>query len=776
MKIQHLISRFESQDESFDAGDKEDDMPTVEDSIVTYNLTKTPTKDRTRPRSASPGHMRKAFQALRGRKGESEHTPSKADDEDEEDEDPAPLSTRVDDVIKSITDRSSHSLRHSSHYGSHHQKDFKNSSSHYKPRSSMSHTSEESGSSSSDIDGTFREEKDGFSTSSPSVSRREYLISEHSNRTLVVDNKKIKSQPQVIPEAPWSSRTLNSTTSTRPEYTYYEKQVAASAGVEDESKTEKQARQAEYGEFDLKGLDESGICDAGKQAAKVNKDDKNEPKKEGEMLPPEVVAMVKATEKTQKKSRRRSRSTDGHQGEQGEGNDDQGATKEKRRSSRRQSPGLLGRRRCPSPGTLADTPSRSREANKQEASSEVESGYTVPWTQEGSSDAKDTQPGSWRLRKPARSRSVGGLKNDSRSSRATRKERKARSQSPGEERNKWSEEEAGRKTRSGRKKEENGNADADARGQGEQERTESTKPRRTRGQSPGTLRGGTKSDRKKPTEEDDGDNTSSNPDPSGSKVPSRGRSIDMTGNILRDYSPGDTGLRRSRHKDRSQSPGKLRSKNKEKDGSQSPGKLRSKSKDRASRSQSPGRLKKDSDQKRGKSPGTLSKGSERSSEDTSDTHSTPTKRSSRTKSPGKYQTDIVVQASTTRASPRSSRALKRSSGQEAPLPKRKSSILIKSPSSDIVVPAQASAKPWARSPGTLSRPATTLRTTQARKSQSMFTPRLSGSQMSNDSKIASELPASARRKYARQTSSGAKLEKPQRSSSFGIDATPELLE
>jgi hypothetical protein len=742
MKIQHLISRFEPpapgekptedlQGDVVRTSDINDLAPTVEDSIVTYNLNRTPTKDRTRPRSSSPGRMRKALQSIRGGRGGKADCQSDEDEDDEINEEmddhPAPLAARVDDVIKSITERPSHHLRNAGKSGS-----------------SMSHNSFSSGSSDSEHD---HRERDG--------SQREFSISEHSQRTYIVDNKKVKSQAQIIPDTPWSSRTLNSTASSaKPDYTYYEKTKQekngrpSSRNVVKKDPIDEHGHQAEYGEFDLVG--------GGKDKKETKKD-----KKENEALPPEVIAMAEASEKQKKKSRRRSRSSDANKAEKATGADEPDDATPKRRSSRRLSPGLLGRRK----GSSAGNPRELEATSKKDGESP---------NSPSSQDTMEPKQGSWKVRKPTRSMSAGRLNKDgSRSPRHARKERKVRSQSPGEERSKSSEGEIGRKTRTGRRKDEKQMGDGDGNdvssspriadeatssplGSEEEDDDHPKSLLRTRSRSPGTLRGGTKTDRTT-LESGEGDTSSDDGGLVRRKSSSRGRS------------PG-TLRRRSSQKDRSQSPGKLRSRSKDagpskspgktrsksiekdRDRSRSPGKLRSKSKDRSTRSRSPSKMKREESQRS-------------TSGSTDSAVLAPVKRKSRAKSPSKFDADIVVRPpSPSKSSPRSPDARKKkTSGQEAEIPRRKSSMKVKTSDTDIVVPAQAlSSKPRARSPGALSRPATTLRTSQVKKSQSLFTP-------STASKITSELPASVRRKYSRQSSSGGKMEKPKRSNSSGAE-------
>ncbi|KAL3914947.1 MAG: hypothetical protein SGILL_005875, partial [Bacillariaceae sp.] len=111
------------------------------------------------------------------------------------------------------------------------------------------------------------------------ASRTEFLISEHSNRTLVVDNKKNKSQNPILPDTPWSSRNLagssrlrtNSQDNVRPEEDKAQKQLDG---------------EAEYGTLALKSED---------AAIKEEEED--------ESLPPEVVAMSAASEKLKLKSK-----------------------------------------------------------------------------------------------------------------------------------------------------------------------------------------------------------------------------------------------------------------------------------------------------------------------------------------------------------------------------------------------------------------------------------------------------------------------------------------
>mmetsp|Transcript_13194 Transcript_13194/g.32202 ORF Transcript_13194/g.32202 Transcript_13194/m.32202 type:complete len:876 (+) Transcript_13194:195-2822(+) len=812
---------------------------TVEDSIIAYNLTKTPTKDRTRPQLPqssenspnSPGRMRKALQKIRlgGGHGAVDKLPINSagldgkdegnDDihEEEQDDHATPLSNRVDDVIKSITERSSHHPRNSN------------------LQSSSTHTTEETSvSSGSDHDGKNH--------------HNDISWSQHSDRTHVTDNKTVKSQNQTIPENIYengSTRTLDSLvslpspSSSRPNYKYYDKSKKIKKQKSPKTRSKKigsvneDGHNSQYGEYNLSG---SGMC---APVEEVDEEEDEEP----------FETELQKRKSFRRTTRSRSRSTDGNRTEKKTPGTEVGAvdstpTTPRRRLSRRMSPGALSRRRLSSKNLGDDD-----EVDHPKPSSE--------------SNLEEPKRGSFKLRKPQRSMSAGRLSKTA--GRSTRKERSARSQSPGDERRKprssrsQSPGDERRKPRSSRNEEtqdDKGDGgkditfdpfdteDPSASGEADlAEDKESSRILRSRGRSPGKLRGGTKTDRKKTTKSGDSKLSSSRrsssresglrrsrsrtgrssspgkvrrskssegvKSSSSSKVRSRSSDKDRT----RSKSPSKTKSKSSNEKDRSRSsspkkvrsrskstekprerssspskkgsrekdrsrsssPKKVRSKSsdKQRERSSSPGKLRSRSREVGrTRSTSPSKLRKERSG-RSKSPGTLRKNSIRSvaSESVhSEASSTKEKKSSR----ARQGADTGVQPPPTllpnRLSPISPALRKKKvAGQEVLSPRRKSSLKVKTSARDIDIPEQTVvSKPRSRSPGALARPAKTLRATQVKKSQSLQIPGVSVNLAASESNLMSGVTSSVRRKLSLRppsTRDGERRNKPQRNNS-----------
>ncbi|KAL3917431.1 MAG: hypothetical protein SGILL_004718 [Bacillariaceae sp.] len=488
MKIKGLISRFENKEFGNDPKSpsrKQDDQAGKESQDNDFRSSPA--------RASSPGRLniRNAIKNLRAPRSPGTLKNFQKLEIEEPEAPPLSVDDRVDDVLKSIVSRRSRV------------EDLKNS----------------------DEDASTNE------TEETSDGRREYLISEHSNRTLVVDNKKNKSQSSVLPESPWSSRNLVG--SSRPEHvrkpSYTVKQKT------EEQKKMQHKHEAEYGTLALKNEDDAI---------------KEEPEED---LPPEVVAMEKKKLKEKSKSLpspKKSRSMDDvlkrKQSSKREknlssgkiSNSSNGENGESQRGRRRLSPGLLRRR-----GSNEKTEPKQKD-------------ITVHPAENGGVRAA-----------PVRSLSAGNLRM-ARSKAKSIRERKARSQSPGDEK-------AGeRKIRPGRKKSEKNifatreterdaaheedcvtasayNENHGASGTSEQP----LPPRRIRGRSPaddgkGSIRVETndKSDDEEPLAR-----------PSLNRLPSRSqspgtirRSINMSGEVSRDVSLGALG--------RGRSPGALRKK------------------------------------------------------------------------------------------------------------------------------------------------------------------------------------------------------------------------
>jgi hypothetical protein len=482
MKIAGLISRFENKEVG-----NEPRLASDEQNTGDYHDNQREDQIRTTSRATSPGRLniRNAIKNLRAPRspGNLKHLVS---DTEEPESVPLTVEARVDNVIKSIVSR----------------------------RSGIEEITSSGAAEPSETDDETND----------AGSRREFLISEHSNRTLVVDNKKNKSQSSVLPDTPWSSRNL---TGSRQWTNAVECNQPQKYGTKQQHDHE-----AEYGTLALK-------CD-----------DVTIKEEADESLPPEVVAMSALSEKKELKatgvsvsSPKKSRSMD----DVLRGKDSSkkvknlsalnidnamrgGDDSDGQRVRRRLSSGLLRRR-----GSNENTELKQKEI------------AVVPPENHKT------------MRAPTRSFSAGNLRM-ARSKAKSIRERKARSQSPGDE------SVGTRKIRPGRKKSERNLLAAKeereaARGEDSisssthsenNETNETSEPprslRRIRGRSPGddgkasTIAGVSK----------DSDDNDPSQRPSLNRLPSRGRSpgtirksIDMTGEVSRDVSPGALGSGRS---------------------------------------------------------------------------------------------------------------------------------------------------------------------------------------------------------------------------------------
>jgi hypothetical protein len=408
------------------------------------------------------------------------------------------------------------------------------------------------------------------------TSRREFLITEHSNRTLVMDNKRNKSQERPLPDTPWSNRNLAGNGSSRPDYTYYQRSKLQQ-NTPDESPQKLQVQdqeqrpyEAEYGTLALKGQEDA-------DDGKVGDSD----------LSPEVVAMAEAADKQKKKNRSSSSSSNrrvssdhgkskSNKVNQEAGDDLVANVEKEQRRSRRLSPGLLSRKKGVSPGPMQSPTNGDDGKDAGQVPSEDKA--------DDQEDSPSIGERGLKSNKPARSMSAGALKPVSkpkpRERKAKSQERNTRSTSPGCF--------AKRTSRPGRKKdlkisgdenEEDVNpeqgpavAEVDAEALPTMPLSPNASPRRTRGRSPGSL-----GDVRRAAQPD----TESNADHEEASVASNRRllsrvrspgtirrSINMTGEVVRDQSPGalrcSNGFEghrsrspRSSRQNRQRSPGRL---------------------------------------------------------------------------------------------------------------------------------------------------------------------------------------------------------------------------
>lgn len=494
-KVSGLVSRYEkekpSDDEEYGGspGQRSDDAQT--DKELEANST------RAGPRSSSPGKMvmRNVFQSLRS-PGKKNKKGEAVDEKQTEAEDlPLSVGARVDNALRSIASE----------------------------RSKRDPTARQRHDDNDDEEST---DKTDCSNGGSVNNKREYLITEHSNRTLVVDNKKNKSQSSKLPDTPWSNRNLRGTD--KPEYSCYGRDN--SEHIIKEGNENDQDYEAEYGTLALKG------------------DDVKDEEEVEEELAPEILAMSAATERLKKNSKRSTSLTSIRKSS----ND---AEDSNRRSSRRISPGLIGKRRISSKAidnSAKDTLDIPSTGNKTENSSEHSNDKV--------SGAKNAPP---------RSYSAGQLNSIARAKPRSNREvqRSVKSQSPDSKHKK-----TGRILRTGCRK-----SDSDLSSSNEVDdenelvvvdeaaNEASETQRKNRGRSPGNLR--IKNDTI------NSDDTAVSGDESEDDLPQRptlerltprGRSpgsirssITMSGDINRDNSPHT--LRRSARSERTcGSPGSLR--------------------------------------------------------------------------------------------------------------------------------------------------------------------------------------------------------------------------
>lgn len=548
---------------------------------------------------------------------------------------------------------------------------------------------------------------------------REFMITEHSNRTLVIDNKKKKSQNSTLPDTPWSSRNLcGGTRDLRIEESPEEGQNPKKSSVPE--------YEAEYGTLALK--DDEEPLDIGNNN---NNDDE-------ESLPPEVKAMSAVSEKAKKKSKsspsvlkchsmtddvnnkkdstssRKLRNNSSRQATGNSGNSDHN----KPTSSRRLSPGLWKRRFS----------NEKTESKKQEISVEPR-------------DDDSTRS----VRPPTRSFSAGNLANAKHKAKSFR-ERKARSQSPADPKS------SDRKPRPGQKKSErnllgklksvesvsksrnsnDSNVPSDSSAQ-------YRPPRRIRGRSPGDI-GVERKDSSEPGGEDDKVEDSYSRPTLVKLGSSRGRSpgtiqksINMTGEIYRSQSPGSLNregqlqndavtkspatLMRMSYSSRTKSPGRLVSLNKSSghsngNRSQSPSASRVATDRRAQES-----FRRSGLSTRSRSPGALVFNKDRPTSPTSNGDITFDPQPMSTK-----KMDKVIPPS----SPFQLKSSSRLGGTEITVPARSRSpergkvIEAESPVDESLSSKNLSV-PRAKSPGALARrPTKNPRTTQTKKAQSLF--------------------------------------------------------
>jgi hypothetical protein len=371
--------------------------------------------------------------------------------------------------------------------------------------------------------------------------KREFLITEHSNRTLVIDNKRKKSQSSTLPDTPWSSRNLGGTSN-----------ASFSASCTQASNGEHEGR-------DVTSRNHQHDTEYGTLALKDEDPDATETNDDEESLPPEVIAMSAASDNSKTKTKAKSLpsllktysfSEVGKKKESsrklrnsssrlvtGNGNSDHQPS-----SRRRLSPGLLKRR-----GSNEKAESKQRDISVEPREIDV----------------------SGSLQPPTRSFSAGNLANAKLKAQNFR-ERTARSQSPGDQKS------TERQPRPGQKKSERNLLVKDnekrslvstiSRNSNESDGINESPgqrrpPRRFRGRSPGNL-----VERVGSVISEGEDSLVEDPSkrPSLVRVESRGcspgtirRSINMTGEVSRSQSPGQ--LNRERHNQLSaKSPGTLR--------------------------------------------------------------------------------------------------------------------------------------------------------------------------------------------------------------------------
>jgi hypothetical protein len=558
---------------------------------------------------------------------------------------------------------------------------------------------------------------DRVNTSNDDQNMREFLITEHSNRTLVIDNKMKKSQSSTLPDTPWSSRNLGGT----PRQTY-----DGSIKEEQDNKTEKPKAsrkipdyEAEYGTLALKDED---------QSSKIKKCDDDD-----DSLPPEVVAMSAVsnnkTTKTKAKSspsllksysvgeasKKKESSRKLRNNSSRQINVDSGHASDKPSSRRRLSPGLLKRR-----WSNDKTESKQREIAVEPRETD---------------DAEALRP-------PTRSFSAGNLALAKLKAKSFR-DRKARSQSPADPQS------SDRKLRPGRKKSESNlfgkptEGESSASRRNNNDNTNASElcgplrpPRRIRGRSPGNLVERTDS---VTTEGKDntGEDTSMRPtlirleSGRGRSPGTIRRSINMTGEVSRSQSPGSLN-REGAAQNGPRSPATLKMigySNRTK----SPGRLISLSNSSAhsngNRSQSPsasraatdrrvqGSFRRSGHKVRARSPGILSPNIDRS-------------KSPASKRDITFEPEPTSKGSVDRAIPPSSPFQPKSSSRldaveivvsmRSTTPDKTKKTENESPKGDSISTKNLSV-PRAKSPGALARrPAKNPRATQTKKAQSLF--------------------------------------------------------
>ncbi|KAG7353296.1 hypothetical protein IV203_009345 [Nitzschia inconspicua] len=521
MKIAGLISRFENRggtdpklsvDQRASLNQGENDQ---EDSSRDFT-----DKVKASPRTSSPGRLqiRRAIQNLRSPKSPGISRILELDQNDSE-------QVRVDNILES-------------------------NSSQQTTVTSVDETKESNG----DL-------LDRVDASNEETNIREFLITEHSNRTLVTDNKQKKSQSSKLPDTPWSSRNLGGTSKQIYEDSRIE--VSGTEVEKSEGSRKMQYYEAEYGTLALRDEDPLSTKEC------YVEDDCS--------LPPEVVAMSAVSDSKNTKTKAKSSPSLLKSYNIGDvSKKKESAGKFRNNSSRQVTTGNGNSdhqphsRRRPSTGLLK----RLGSNEKTESSSSKQLEISVKPREIDNSEA---------IKPPTRSLSAGNLAIAKLKAKSFR-ERKARSQSPGDEQS------TDRKPRPGQKKSvrnlmgKSKEGDSFAIRKDSNENTNPLEspsqprpPRRIRGRSPGNL---VERQDSTSTEQDENSEDDSSKRPILIRLESRGRSpgtiqrsINMSGEVRRSQSPGSlnregqsqsggrspAAMKRLSYSSRTKSPGRLTS-------------------------------------------------------------------------------------------------------------------------------------------------------------------------------------------------------------------------